>query len=126
MCLVGRGIDNGPLLCTEGGQSLTFFRSTLAVAGIGPVRYSGHAFALRCLGQQQQCLARWEGGIGKQGQCVENGSGRRLLTFSAENGFKILNAYYAHKEIHKYTCTSPGRGLQSLLPGERGYEEECE
>ena len=30
-------------------------------------------------------VARWEGVIGKQGEDVENDSGRRLLSFSAEN-----------------------------------------
>ena len=45
-------------------------------------------------------VARWEGVIGKQGEDVENDSGRRLLRFSAENGFKELNTFYEHKEIH--------------------------
>ena len=35
-------------------------------------------------------VARWEGVIGKQFEDVENDSGRRLLSLSAENGFKVL------------------------------------
>ena len=34
--------------------------------------------------------------IGKQGEDVENDSGRRLLSFSAENDFKVLNTFYEH------------------------------
>ena len=46
---------------------------------------------------------------------LENYSGRRLLSFSTENSFKILNTYYEHKEIHKHTWIWPGRGLQSII-----------
>ena len=53
--------------------------------------------------------------IGKQGEDVENDSGRRLLSFSAENGFKILNTFYEHKKIHKYTWKCPERGLKSII-----------
>ena len=42
-------------------------------------------------------VTRWEGVIGKQGEDVENDSGRRLLSFSAENDFKVLNTFYEHK-----------------------------
>ena len=49
-----------------------------------------------------------------QGEDVENDSGRRLLSFSTENGFKVLNTFYKHKEIHKY-CKCPGRGLKSII-----------
>ena len=57
-------------------------------------------------------MARWEDVIGKQGEDVENDSGR-LLSFSAENGFKVLNTFYEHKEIHKYTWKCLRRGLKS-------------
>ena len=46
---------------------------------------------------------------------MENDSGRRLLSFSAENGFKVLNTFYEHKEIHKYTWKCPGRGLKLII-----------
>ena len=58
-------------------------------------------------------IVRWEGVIGKQGESAEKC--RRLLSFSAENGFKILNTFYEHKEMHKYTWKCPGRGLQSII-----------
>ena len=50
-------------------------------------------------------VARWEGVIGKQGEDVENDSGRRLLSFSAENGFKVLNTFYEHNQGDTYTNT---------------------
>ena len=34
--------------------------------------------------------------IGKQGEDVGYDSGRRLLSFSAENDFKVLNTFYEH------------------------------
>ena len=43
-------------------------------------------------------VVRCEGVIGKQGEDVENDSGRRLLSFSAENSFKVLNTFYKHNE----------------------------
>ena len=60
-------------------------------------------------------MVRWEGVIGKQGEGVETDSRRRLPNFSAENGFKILNTFYVHKEIHKYVWKCPGRGLKSII-----------
>ena len=60
-------------------------------------------------------VARWEAVIGNQGEDVEDDNGRRLLNFSAENGFKVLSTFYKHKEIHKYTWKCPGRGLKSII-----------
>ena len=34
---------------------------------------------------------------------------------SAENGFKVLNTFYDHADIHKYTWKCPGRGLKSII-----------
>ena len=57
----------------------------------------------------------WKGVIGEHGEEVENDSGRRLLGFSAENEMKIMNTHFAHKRIHKFTWSCPGRGLQSII-----------
>ena len=46
---------------------------------------------------------------------MENDRGKRLLSFSAENVFKVLNTFYEHKEMHKYTWKCPGRGLKSII-----------
>ena len=57
----------------------------------------------------------WNGVIGRHGEAVKNDSGSRLLMFSAENGFSIMNTHFEHKEIHKFTWKCPGRGLQSII-----------
>ena len=57
----------------------------------------------------------WKGVIGKHGEEVENDSGRRLLSFSAENEMQVMNTQYDHKWIHKFTWTCPGRGLKSII-----------
>ena len=40
-----------------------------------------------------------------KGEDVENDSGRRLLSFSAENDFKVLNTFYEHNYGDTYTNT---------------------
>ena len=57
----------------------------------------------------------WKGVIGKHGEEVESDSGRRLLSFSAENEMQVMNTQYEHKRIHKFTWTCPGRGLKSII-----------
>ena len=57
----------------------------------------------------------WKGVIGKHGEEVENDSGRRLLSFCAENEMQVMNTQYDHKRIHKFTWTCPGRGLKSII-----------
>ena len=50
--------------------------------------------------------------IGKHGEDVENDSGRRLLSYSAENETQVMNTRFA---IHKFTWKCLGRGLQSII-----------
>ena len=54
------------------------------------------------------------GVIGRHGEGVKNDSGSRLLRFSAENEFSIMNTHFEHKEIHKFTWECPGRGLSII------------
>ena len=51
------------------------------------------------------------GVIGRRGEGVKNGSGSRLLRFSAENEFSMMNTHFEHKESHNFTWECPGRGL---------------
>ena len=53
--------------------------------------------------------------IGKHDERVKNDSGSRLLRFSAENEFSIMNTHFEHKEIHKSTWKCPGRQLRSII-----------
>jgi len=60
-------------------------------------------------------VEEWNGVIGKHGEETRNESGTRLLRFSAENEFSIMNTHFEHKEIHKFTWECPGRGLRSII-----------
>ena len=57
----------------------------------------------------------WRGVIGRQGEETLNGNGHRLLDLCAVNELVILNTFYQHKEIHKFTWESKGRGLRSII-----------
>ena len=60
-------------------------------------------------------MEEWIGVIGKHGERVKNDNGSRLLRFSAENEFSIMNTHFEHKEIHKFTWKCPGRQLRSII-----------
>ena len=45
----------------------------------------------------------WKGVIGKNGDSDINAQGRLLLDFCAGGGLSIMNTFFHHKDIHKYT-----------------------
>ena len=45
----------------------------------------------------------WKGVIGKNGDSNINAQGRLLLDFCAGEGLSIMNTFFHHKGIHKYT-----------------------
>ena len=45
----------------------------------------------------------WKGVIGKNGDSDANAHGRLLLNFCAGGGLPIMNTFFHHKDIHKYT-----------------------
>ena len=57
----------------------------------------------------------WSGVIGKQGEETLNRNGHRLLDSCALHELVILNTIFQHKEIHKFTWESKGRGLRSII-----------
>ena len=57
----------------------------------------------------------WKGVIGRHGEDVDSNSGRRLLSFSAENELQVMNTHFDHKRIHKFTWTCPDRGIKSSI-----------
>ena len=57
----------------------------------------------------------WRGVIGRQGEETLNRNGHRLLGLCATNNLVILNTFFQHKEIHKFTWESRGRGLRSII-----------
>ena len=45
----------------------------------------------------------------RHGEDVENDSGRRLLSFSAENELQVMKTHFDHQWIHRFTSTCSGR-----------------
>ena len=56
----------------------------------------------------------WKGVIGKRGVTGLNYNGRYLLQLCCSNGLRIMNTFFQHKEVHKYTWYRP-RCLKSLI-----------
>ena len=44
-----------------------------------------------------------------------NDSGDRLLRFGAVNDMLVMNSWFQHKDIHKFTWVCQGRGLKSII-----------
>ena len=53
--------------------------------------------------------------IGSHGQETKNDNGQRLLRLCIMNELIISNTFYQHKDIHKFTWESQGRGLRSII-----------
>lgn len=68
-------------------------------------------------------MPRWERGqegengiIGKHGlNCKRNDNGDRLVTFCASNNLAITSNMFPHKDVHKYTWTSPDGQRQNQI-----------
>ena len=57
----------------------------------------------------------WGEVIGKQGEAVENGNGKRLLQFCAEIDLVVTNTWFQHKDIHEFTWECRGRNQRSII-----------
>lgn len=53
--------------------------------------------------------------IGKHGENVRNNNGNRLIDFCQTHNLIITNAFFEHKDIHKYTRVEPSRGERSII-----------
>ena len=59
--------------------------------------------------------ATWKGVIGQHGDPDINKNGKCLLQFCATNGLCIMNTFFQHKRIHKYTWYRDSLGQRSLI-----------
>ena len=59
--------------------------------------------------------ATWKGVIGQHGDPDINKNGRCLLQFCATNGLCIMNTFFQHKRIQKYTWYRDYLGQRSLI-----------
>ena len=58
----------------------------------------------------------WGGVIGRQGEVAENGNGKRLLQFCAENELVVINTcMFQHKDIHKFTWECRRKNQRSIV-----------
>lgn len=53
--------------------------------------------------------------VGEYGEDVVNGSGEMLIEFCKQYELKILNSFYSHKDIHKYTWERPSLNQKSII-----------
>ena len=57
----------------------------------------------------------WKGVIGKHGVTGLNENGRYLLQLCYSNGLRIMNTFFQHREVHKYTWYRPSMDQKSLI-----------
>ena len=57
----------------------------------------------------------WKGVIGKHGVTGLNEDGRHLLQLCCSNGLRIMNTFFQHREVHKYTWYRPNMDQKSLI-----------
>ena len=50
---------------------------------------------------------------GTNGEATLNSKGKKLIDFCTFNNLKIMNKFFEHKEIHKFTCKA--RGHKSVI-----------
>ena len=51
--------------------------------------------------------------VGTNGEATLNSNGRKLIDFCTFNNLKIINTFFKHKEIHKFTWEA--RGHKSII-----------
>ena len=57
----------------------------------------------------------WKGVIGRHGVAGANENGRYLLQLCSSNGLSIMNTFFQHRDVHKYTWNRPSMGQKSLI-----------
>ena len=57
----------------------------------------------------------WKGVIGRNGNSDLNTNGRRLLDLCCSNGLSIMNTFFQHRDVHKYTWYRGALGQRSLI-----------
>src|SRR5699024_4270933 len=57
----------------------------------------------------------WDRVIGRHGDAHLNSNGRMLLDFCAGTATSIMNTFFEHKQIHKYTWRHDSLGEKSII-----------
>nr|XP_018913711.1 PREDICTED: uncharacterized protein LOC109041749 [Bemisia tabaci] len=53
--------------------------------------------------------------VGPFDEVTVNDNGSRIIDVCEQRELKVLNGFYQHKDIHKYTWVQPTRGLRSII-----------
>ena len=57
----------------------------------------------------------WKGVIGRHKIISANQNDQYLLQFCSSNGLSIMNTFFQHKDVHKYTWYRSSMGQMSLI-----------
>jgi len=57
----------------------------------------------------------WKGVIGRYGVPGLNENGRYLLQFCCNNALRIMNTFFQHRDVHKYTWYKPSMEQKSII-----------
>lgn len=53
--------------------------------------------------------------IGQYGETTRNNNGYRIIDFCVQNNLLVMNSFFKHKDVHKYTREVPSRGEKSII-----------
>ncbi|XP_030752879.1 craniofacial development protein 2-like [Sitophilus oryzae] len=53
--------------------------------------------------------------VGQFGEAILNDNGNRLINICDQNNLRILNDFFQHHDIHKYTWIQHSRNLKSVI-----------
>lgn len=78
---------------------------------------TGHTKEVCILGDFNARVGRKENStiVGRYGEERVNSNGERLLDLCQSLDLKIVNGFFQHKEIHKFTWVQPKKKLQSII-----------
>jgi hypothetical protein len=51
--------------------------------------------------------------VGKNEEATINSDGKKIIDFRSFNSLRVMNTFFKHKDIHKYTWSATG--LQSII-----------
>lgn len=53
--------------------------------------------------------------LGAYGETSRNSNGKRIIDYCIQNDLLLMNTWFEHKNIHKYTRVAPTRNERSII-----------
>lgn len=53
--------------------------------------------------------------VGKYGEAIINNNGERFIDLYTQNNLRIMNEFFLHKNIHRYTWQQNTRQVRSVI-----------